>query len=164
MALYIASTLVDITDNGPLNLQFPFKTKSNELVHDKASLDCAKGQQSNFNTLIQILQIRANVVWQDKPIKSTEVIANTKFGRAYTDAGKHSVWKFIFETEQTDVFASKGSEFGALEDDFDNIPVVVFCKETITFPKNAFITSDDNLTNVYFSRAVEDDLENYPHI
>ncbi len=42
MHTYMVHTLVDITDNGLLRGEFPFKTKSGEVVHDKQSLFIAR--------------------------------------------------------------------------------------------------------------------------
>ena len=41
MHTYSITTLIDITENGVLRNQFPFKTKSGELVHDAATLAIA---------------------------------------------------------------------------------------------------------------------------
>ena len=105
MYTFCCHTLVDITENGPLKAQFPFKTKSNEVIHDKQTLTVAKNQQSNFQTLLQILQLRGNVVWEHVPYRIH----------------------------------------------FDMIPIINFCKETATFPANAFITQDPRTINTYFS-------------
>ena len=35
MHLYRIHTLVDITNNGNLKQQFPFKTEADEVIHDK---------------------------------------------------------------------------------------------------------------------------------
>jgi len=162
MNAFILHTLVDITDNGMLNKKFPFKTKSGAVVHDKHTLGIAKDQQNNFNTLIQSIQTRANITWKDVPVRTDRITANTKFGTEYT--GKHTVWSFVFETEQAGVFENNGDPVAALVNDLDLIPVVNFCKETATFPKNAFLTQYNKFRNIYFLKAYEDDLENYPHI
>ena len=103
MSIYCVQTLVDISDNGNLNQAFPFKTKSGFLIHDKESLSLAKDQQQNFNTLVQSLQIRANITWDQHPIPTNIVTGNTNFGKIYE--GKHKVWTFIFYTDQQDVYA-----------------------------------------------------------
>ena len=47
---YRIHTLVDITENGNLKQQFPFKTKHGVIVKDKQSLAIARDQNANFNT------------------------------------------------------------------------------------------------------------------
>jgi hypothetical protein len=61
---YRIHTLVDITDNGNLKQQFPFTTAAGNEVHDKHSLAMARDQNSNFDTMIQILQMRGNITWE----------------------------------------------------------------------------------------------------
>ena len=150
MHTFIVHTLVDITDNGLLKKEFPFKTKSGEMVHDKQSLFTARNQNSNFTTMLQILQIRGNIEWEHPPMKVNDLVINTKFGQAYD--GKHNIWTFTFLTEQQNVYGDDASgNIGNLIGDFDLIPILSFCKETATFPSNTFITEDDHTINTYFS-------------
>ena len=150
MHTFIVHTLVDITDNGLLKKEFPFKTKSGEMVHDKQSLFTARNQNSNFTTMLQILQIRGNIEWEHPPMKVNDLVINTKFGQAYD--GKHNIWTFTFLTEQQNVYGNDASgNIGNLIGDFHLIPILSFCKETATFPSNTFITEDDHTINTYFS-------------
>jgi len=155
MHTFEVRTLIDITENGILKSAFPFKTKSNEIVHDKNSLFIARNQQSNFTTLIQVLQIRANIIWENSPIRNEGITANTKFGTTYN--GKHTHWTFKFQTEQPDVYALDPSPTGQLEEDMDLVPIINFCKETATFPSATFITLDDKTRNTYISAIEEVD-------
>ena len=61
---FYVHTLVDITDNGVLQKPFPFKTPGGEVVHDRQSLLMARNQNNNFNTMLQLLQIRGNITWE----------------------------------------------------------------------------------------------------
>ena len=149
MNTFCIHTLVDITENGSLKKEFPFKTKSGEVVHDKDTLSMAKNQQSNFITLIQTLQLRGNIVWEHPPVKIHENIANMRFGDAYE--GKHYIWNFMWQVEQSDVYSLDNDRYGQLNEDFDMIPILSFCKETATFPASAFITSDHRTLNTYFT-------------
>ena len=149
MFTFCVHTLVDITENGVLKDKFPFKTKSNEVVHNAETLTIAKNQQINFTTMLQILQLNANITWEAIPIKIHENIANMKFGSSYD--GKHFIWNFMWQVEQPDVYAKGLDKYGQLKEDFDMIPIVNFCKETATFPASAFITQDPRTINTYFS-------------
>tara|TARA_B100001113_G_scaffold74844_1_gene58294 strand:- start:6096 stop:6617 length:522 start_codon:yes stop_codon:yes gene_type:complete len=155
MSIYCVQTLVDVSDNGNLNKAFPFTTKSGYLVHDKESLALAKNQQQNFNTLVQSLQLRANINWKQHPVITNIVTGNTRFGKVYE--GKHKVWTFIFFTDQNDVYQDSDGATGAVEKDLDLIPVLSFCKETATFPKNAFLTQDDDIRNTFILKVKEDE-------
>jgi hypothetical protein len=142
-------TLVDITDNGLLQKPFPFKTLGGEVVHDKESLAMARNQNNNFNTMLQLLQIRGNITWEQPPMRLDQTLGNTGFGRFYE--GKHNSWHFQFFTEQMEVYGDAQDPTGQLKDDFNLVPIINFCKETATFPTSTFITQDHNTINTYFS-------------
>ena len=77
-------TLVDITENGNLKQAFPFKTKQGEVIHDKHSLAIARDQNSNFNTILQLLQLRGNITWEHPPQKIELIsLGNHAFGSYY---------------------------------------------------------------------------------
>ena len=146
-------TLVDITDNGNLKKEFPFKTSGNEVVHDKHTLAIARHQNANFNTMIQLLQMRGNITWEVPPIKINETLGNSAFGSAYE--GQHISWHFTFFTEQSDVYGKPHEPTVQLIDDFHLVPILNFCKETATFPIATFITQNSETINTYFSYAGE---------
>tara|TARA_Y100000114_G_C11736674_1_gene316574 strand:- start:164 stop:634 length:471 start_codon:yes stop_codon:yes gene_type:complete len=146
---FYVHTLVDITDNGNLQKAFPFQTKSGDVIHNKETLSIAKNQNSNFNTMLQLLQIRGNIVWEQPPLRLHKTLGNTGFGSAYE--GKHYSWHFQFFTEQSEIYGVPATPTGQLIDDFNLVPVVNFCKETAAFPTSTFITTDMNTINTYFS-------------
>ena len=157
MTIYCVQTLVDISDSGNLNKTFPFTTKSGHLVHDKETLALAKNQKQNFNTLVQSLQLRANITWDQHPMMTDIVTGNTKFGKVYE--GKHKLWTFIFYTDQNDVYADTDGQTGSVEKDLYLIPIISFCKETATFPQNAFLTQDDDTRNTFVLKVKSDEEE-----
>ena len=121
---YRVHTLVDITDNGNLQQQFPFKTLSGEVVHDKHSLSIAKNQNSNFNTMLQLLQMRGNIVWENPPLRmELQSLGNHGFGSFYE--GKHTTWHFQFFAEQTGVYGDVIDPTAFLQDDFHHVPIVL---------------------------------------
>lgn len=150
MHTYRITTLVDITENGVLRDRFPFTTKSGELVHDTASLATAKNQQANFTTLIQLLQMRSNIDWENTPKRQIDNVANWRFGSVFE--GRHAIWQFEWRVEQSEVYAFDGDVVGGLIEDFDQIPIINFCKETAAFPRNVFCTQDPRHINTYFTK------------
>ena len=147
---YHVHTLVDITSNGNLKKQFPFKTLSGDLIHDKHSLSVARNQNSNFDTLVQVLQLRGNITWENLPTKmELPTVKNHAFGNFYQ--GKQNIWNFQFFTEQAGIYGEHNNPTLLLENDFHNVPIVSFCKETATFPLSTFDTQNSNTINTYFS-------------
>ena len=71
------------------------------------------------------------------------------FGSFYE--GKQTSWHFVFYTEQNEVYGDEMNSTAQLTEDFNHVPVISFCKESVTFPTSAFITRDDALINTYFS-------------
>ena len=150
---YNVHTLIDITENGNLKQTFPFKTQGGEVVHDKESLIIARNQNSNFSTILQLLQMRGNITWKRPPMRINDTLGNSAFGSAYE--GKHISWHFQFFTEQPEVYGNPTEPSAQLIDDFDLVPILNFCKETATFPTATFITQDVETINTYFSYAGE---------
>jgi hypothetical protein len=148
---YRVHTLVDITENGNLKQPFPFKTKSGEMIHDRHSLAVARDQNSNFNTMLQLLQMRGNITWEQPPHRITDTIRNHAFGSFYE--GTQTTWHFQFFTEQSGVYGDEQDPTAQLVEDFHHVPIVGFCKETVTFPHSTFDTQDLRTLNTYFSYA-----------
>jgi hypothetical protein len=148
---YRVHTLVDITDNGNLKRAFPFKGISGEVIHDKQSLAMARNQNSNFTTMLQLLQMRANVTWDQPPMRVNDTLGNMGFGKFYE--GKHTTWHFTFFSEQPGLYGDERDPTANLVGDFHHVPIVSFCKETATFPLSTFDTQNLETLNTYFSYA-----------
>ena len=140
MHSYMMHTLVDITKNGSLAKDFPFETAAGDMIEDKESLRTARNQNNNFNTMIQMLQIRGNIVWEQDPVRFTHDLSVTKFGKYYE--GHNTSWHFTFFTEQTDVFGDQQNPTEQLTEDFNLVPVLTECKNTAHFPIHTFVTKD----------------------
>ncbi len=147
---YHIHTLVDITHNGDLKQPFPFKTSSGDVVHDKNSLAVARNQNSNFNTMLQLLQMRGNITWENLPTRiEMPTLGNHQFGTFYE--GKNTMWNFQFFTEQSGIYGDIQDPVSNLVTDFHHVPIVSFCKETVTFPVGTFDTLNSKTINTYFS-------------
>ena len=103
MHSYMMHTLVDITKNGSLTKTFPFETNAGDLIDGKEALRTARRQNANFETMIQLLQIRGNITWEATPTRmEMPGLANHMFGSFYE--GKNTMWNFQFFTEQSGVY------------------------------------------------------------
>tara|TARA_X000000950_G_scaffold273986_1_gene358442 strand:+ start:1084 stop:1599 length:516 start_codon:yes stop_codon:yes gene_type:complete len=143
---YRLHTLVDITDNGNLKQAFPFKTPAGALIDDKHSLAIARNQNNNFNTMIQLLQMRGNITWDHSPMRTQlPDLGNHAFGSYYE--GSHSTWHFQFFTEQSGVYGDVIDPTESLVTDFNLIPIITECDSSAHFPIGTFITKDLQGTN-----------------
>jgi hypothetical protein len=102
MARYRIITLVDITRSNP-DRNDPNRLK--------------QGQQSNFNTLIQTVTLRANILWTVDPIMNKGALPHNLGGKA-----THWIWEF--EIEQDEIFKKNNNPIGLLLDDIHGVPIV----------------------------------------
>lgn len=149
MHTYSITTMVDITENGLLRDKFPFTTLSGDLIHDTHTLNTARNQQANFTTMLQLLQLRSNIVWESPPQRQELIVDQSQFGKEYQ--GKHTVWHFTWQVEQADLYLHDDDPVFRLQEDFDLVPVINFCKETATFPVSAFVCHNDKTRNTLFN-------------
>jgi len=132
LRLSIGYTLVDIT-------------KTNELSSTQDSQ--ARNQQRNFETLVQVLSLRAQLITMGDPELVTIDVANSKFGSDFK--GEQAVWSFSFGIEQEAVFSDASGPYGTLAKDFANVPVILGLAETARIVTPTF-TSSGNQQNIYF--------------
>ena len=124
MIRYKVETTVDITESNPDR-------------QDTSSLRHA--QQSNFNALVQGIELRALCTWDEHP-KMIE----------YKDIDTKWYWSFYVESE--DVFLKDGDPVGLLKDDLESIPIISNLNNNVTFDKKCFITRGEH-ANVWLKPA-----------
>jgi len=134
-------TLVDISKNGNLRNTFPFETPAGDVIEDKATLRIARDQESNFNTMIQMLQMRGNITWEMPPqMMELPNLGNHGFSSYYE--GKHNTWHFQFFTEQSGVYGDMTDPTQHLVEDFNLVPMITNCTNTAHLPIQTFVTQD----------------------
>lgn len=103
-------------------------------------------QQRNFVTLLQCIEIRSIVSFEESPSIETVNIKNLGFGTAYT--GKHIVWTFRFQTDREAVYQDdSGNPIGNLLEDLHLVPVIKNLTETINIVKPVFDCKDSATRN-----------------
>jgi hypothetical protein len=135
--IFTCYTLIDITHTGV--------TRS---TPDPASRR-SRNQQRNYETLLQIIGLRAQPMLFEKPYKHiNDKLSNYQFGEAFT--GNHTVWVLKFSVEHPGVFADGNSCFGLLESDLSQVPIITGLDETVELPLPIFSTKLD-FKNTYFT-------------
>ena len=66
----------------------------------------AQGQQSNFNTLLQTIGLRANIEWSEDPKQINDY------------------WYWTFQVERADVFLEGNNPVALLQQDLNGVPVI----------------------------------------
>lgn len=133
LRLSVGYTLVDIT-------------QTNVVSHSNSK---ERNQQRNWETLIQVLGLRVQLITLSVPEVLGLDITNSKFGSSFT--GLQSVWTFRFGTEQEGVFANSTRPFGTLETDFTNVPIILGLNETASIATPTFCVDGPNC-NIYFEQ------------
>lgn len=109
-------TLIDITNTRVIRL-----SQGNQLQLD---------QQRNFITLMQCIELRSIVTYDDVPRTSLIDIKDRGFGSDYK--GKHCVWTFSIRPDRGGMFGDdEGNSVGLLENDLHEVPIIKKLQETI---------------------------------
>ena len=131
---YRVSTLVDITNTN--------------VTRFCAELEHQRNQQRNFESVIQILGLRTQIIRISRICTSEKNINDCQFGDAYT--GQHKIWVLDFDVEYQDIYKIGNDPFRVLVDDFSQVPINVNLDETAEFPIPLFYT-DGKYKNIYFN-------------
>jgi hypothetical protein len=139
-------TLFDITrTNVILSRNLPANTINTEVIKQR-------NQQSNYNTILQIISLRSQPenITEPKTIKERA----SEWGSEYTKNNKTvTVWTFTFTVHHSGVFHDGISELGNLLSDSDNVPMMIHLDEDVALVP--YISNKQLLTNIKFQ--VEND-------
>jgi hypothetical protein len=133
MLNYTAYTLVDITN-----------TNENKIAKNKGAFL----QQQNLNTLIQTIGIRSQPLDTQVTVKMAQDIVKYEFGKRYQ--GLHTVWKFDFSIEHSEVFSYNNNKTYHLNKDADGVAIYTGLEESNEITTGCFETIDSTLVNLYF--------------
>lgn len=129
---YQIITLVDITKTNP---------------HRGSTDPLTLGQQSNYNTLIQTIGLRANIDYSIDPKMVTG-----RLPEPFT--GKGAYWTFIFEVERDQTFLINDDPVGLLKEDLNSVPIITGLQDTANFKLPVFQT-DGKLVNTHIEKLTE---------
>ena len=121
---YKLYTLVDVTETG----------EHHGPDHKQVS------QQANWNTLIQVLGLRANPTPKKTISHHADSLRGLGFGTAYK--GKNRYWECEFEIEYGEVPVEHMLE------DFDLVPIIANLDETVNLKTAIFSTQNSQTRNL----------------
>jgi len=132
------NTLIDIT-----------KTKA---LRPNQGTQLEIDQYKNFITLMQCIEIRSIVEYNNAPVVEKLDLKSLDFGAAYK--GKQNVWSFKFRPDRSGVYTLDDNIIGLLFNDLHQVPVVKNLTETINIDKAIFDLKDTQFKNTSI-RVVE---------
>lgn len=128
---YRLYTLVDITHTGQYRYD-PNKIKEHR-------------QEQNFNTVIQTIGLRSNIIFFSSPIMFE--VRGSLVGFDTDDIIR--VWRFDFRTEQDDIYMCNNDPVWYLKEDFMLVPYISGLDELIQQNYDVFV-SDGPTRNITF--------------
>lgn len=134
---YQGFTLVDIT-------------KTDVITYNKEN-ETARNQQRNWETIVQLLGLRAQLLELNYIGCIEEDLSKHSFGVEYS--GIHKVWSFSFAVDHDGIFTVNADKYGVLKDDFKLTPVILNLNETVKIKDPVFVPSGST-NNIYFKSLV----------
>lgn len=112
-------TLFDITKTGVLNRARPGDdvTDTNEWYRKRST-------QCNFDTILQVISLRAQPDIIDNPVRILLDLTTSEFFGNMLKENNVPVWKFVFEVQHDRVFEDGIHELGALYKDCEGVPMI----------------------------------------
>jgi hypothetical protein len=111
------TTLFDITRSG-------VNTRRQEQGVTDLSYQKKRNQQSNFETLLQIIALRSQPEDISEPEKIMVQPAKSGMGQKYITKSKIPAWNFVFTVSQLDVFSDNNDELEKLIGDCVGVPMI----------------------------------------
>lgn len=130
---YILYTTVDITNTGQ------YRTETGK--------ETDRWKEQNFQTVLQTLGIRANIIYTKKP--KVIDIGGHIFG--FNTNNIIRVWQFEFNIEREDFFEKDGNQIGYLLEDFDGVPYISGLDESMEQNYDVFVT-EGSARNIIFQK------------
>lgn len=109
--------------------------------------EVSRWKEQNFNTIIQTLGIRSNILFYNSP--DMIEIKGKLIGFDTNEIIR--VWRFDFESERDSVYEKNGDPVGFLKDDFNLVPYINGLDELMEQKYAVFVT-DGPGKNIVFSQ------------
>lgn len=135
-------TLFDITKTGIAN-----RARPGDDVLDTSDWFNKRNTQCNFDTILQVISLRAQPDVINDPKKFTNKLDNM-FGLAYQDDHLHNIWTFDFTVQHSSVFEDGIQQLGYLYQDCIGVPMII--SDNIDIKIVNTLQIDDQYRNIFF--------------
>lgn len=146
-------TLFDITRTGVLKIFDPripaFIDDADQLVRNQTEWNRSRNQQRNWETLVQLISLRAQPIMLENPKKLPDAdVFELGLGLAWPSP--QSVWTVSFATEHTRVYCDQQDDLGQLKKECQHVPMLIGLTETVDLSR-ACIETTGEYTNISFA-------------
>lgn len=137
LQFFVGFSLVDITPTG--------------ITRGADSIE--RNQQRNWETVLQCMSLRTQPLHIEKPrVSLLENVKIAEFGDFYE--GPQTIWSWSWAVEASEVYDLPGRPLGAIQADFEQVPVVTYLTETAKFMLPIFYPYG-SIKNVYFKEVTK---------
>lgn len=113
------------------------------------NLKLLRNQQTNFETILQIINMRSQPEDITDPVMDRINLAvDNRWGKNYTCSDRIPVWTFSFTVNHTNVFTDENHSLGKLIQDCSGVPMITELREWPGVTKTLAI--DDDYRNIFF--------------
>lgn len=133
-------TLIDISKTDVLT--------NSQITLQNKDIEFKRNQHRNWESLTQVLGLRAQPIEILKPIILVSFTNDFNFGKNFLKK-KHTIWKTSFCVEHADIYTKDSNLVSGLEEDFNNVPIITNLTETIRLP-TALFCSYNEYKNISF--------------
>jgi len=110
--------------------------------------EAARWKEQNFNTIVQTLGIRSNIIYYQSP-QATEVRGSLV---GFDTDEIVRLWRFDFATERELVYEEDGDPIAFLRDDFELVPYIQGLDERLHQTHAVFLTEGKNKNIVFYKK------------
>lgn len=108
-----------------------------------------RNQQQNWETVLQCIGLRTQPHNIQPPVSKIVNLKYLEFGDFYT--GEQQVWTWYWTVEGTGIYDLANKELGALQQDFEQVPIITGLEETARFMLPIFYPYG-TIKNIYFKQ------------
>jgi len=136
------ATLFDITKTNISRGYRPVLAQSHSTYHTEKDWTKARNQQTNFETLVQVISLRAN------PFDiSTPQECNVQLDEFGYHMFKGKCWFFSFAVESDALFRKGDNPVGLLLEDLNNVPMIAGLNDEVI--NSPHLVTDQEQNNIY---------------
>lgn len=136
-------TLFDITKTGILN-----RARPGDDIEDVNAWYRKRNTQSNFDTIVQVISLRAQPDIVTDPKKLYTKFDHLKFGYTYKESNEVPYWSFDFEVQHPSVFEDGLEDLGHLYRDSHSVPMIG--SDTTYYKIGNILDTAKETRNIYF--------------